>query len=125
MMVIEEKEGIKKVVPTKVGIWLDSRLRGNDRLLFRSLKFFIQLFQIFFTRIICSLKNANIIYNCPSILRTHLGCIRRHQVLSDHHGVENFSIGPLDRKSTRLNSSHSSISYAVFCLTKQCPSSTA
>src|SRR3989338_11063475 len=24
--------------------------------------------------------------------------------------------GPLDRKSTRLNSSHSSISYAVFCL---------
>src|SRR2546430_13222249 len=24
--------------------------------------------------------------------------------------------GPLDRKSTRLNSSHSQISYAVFCL---------
>src|SRR6267143_3442126 len=33
--------------------------------------------------------------------------------------------GPLDRKSTRLNSSHSSISYAVFCLKKkkttECP----
>src|SRR5689334_23951929 len=29
-------------------------------------------------------------------------------------------IGPrLDRKSTRLNSSHSSISYAVFCLKKK------
>src|SRR5438309_6357946 len=26
---------------------------------------------------------------------------------------------PLDRKSTRLNSSHSSISYAVFCLKKK------
>src|SRR5689334_23495027 len=26
---------------------------------------------------------------------------------------------PIDRKSTRLNSSHSSISYAVFCLKKQ------
>src|SRR2546430_12692492 len=26
---------------------------------------------------------------------------------------------PLDRKSTRLNSSHSQISYAVFCLKKQ------
>src|SRR5689334_24063728 len=26
------------------------------------------------------------------------------------------SVGRLDRKSTRLNSSHSSISYAVFCL---------
>src|SRR5256885_7230997 len=28
---------------------------------------------------------------------------------------------PLDRKSTRLNSSHLVISYAVFCLTKQEP----
>src|SRR2546430_13722379 len=27
--------------------------------------------------------------------------------------------GILDRKSTRLNSSHSQISYAVFCLTKK------
>src|ERR1035437_6800337 len=26
----------------------------------------------------------------------------------------------LDRKSTRLNSSHANISYAVFCLNKQC-----
>src|SRR5688572_21817285 len=30
-----------------------------------------------------------------------------------------FSIGSLDRKSTRLNSSHSQISYAVFCLKKK------
>src|SRR5689334_23500803 len=29
------------------------------------------------------------------------------------------AIGKLDRKSTRLNSSHSSISYAVFCLKKK------
>src|SRR5688572_31832728 len=27
--------------------------------------------------------------------------------------------GPIDRKSTRLNSSHSQISYAVFCLKKK------
>src|SRR3712207_8276916 len=27
----------------------------------------------------------------------------------------------LDRKSTRLNSSHANISYAVFCLKKKCP----
>src|SRR5690348_17665564 len=27
--------------------------------------------------------------------------------------------GPIDRKSTRLNSSHPSISYAVFCLKKK------
>src|SRR6202051_5263707 len=33
-----------------------------------------------------------------------------------------FYVGTLDRKSTRLNSSHMSISYAVFCLkkNKQC-----
>src|SRR2546430_10059784 len=29
------------------------------------------------------------------------------------------SAGPVDRKSTRLNSSHSQISYAVFCLKKK------
>src|SRR3712207_7258953 len=29
------------------------------------------------------------------------------------------SIGVLDRKSTRLNSSHANISYAVFCLKKK------
>src|SRR3712207_7189410 len=28
-------------------------------------------------------------------------------------------MGPLDRKSTRLNSSHANISYAVFCLKKK------
>src|SRR5207245_3099208 len=28
-------------------------------------------------------------------------------------------LGPSDRKSTRLNSSHGSISYAVFCLKKK------
>src|SRR2546429_7288683 len=28
-------------------------------------------------------------------------------------------LGPLDRKSTRLNSSHGYISYAVFCLKKK------
>src|SRR3712207_8805899 len=28
-------------------------------------------------------------------------------------------IGPKDRKSTRLNSSHANISYAVFCLKKK------
>src|SRR5690348_18458512 len=30
-----------------------------------------------------------------------------------------FAVAPLDRKSTRLNSSHPSISYAVFCLKKK------
>src|SRR5688572_31436217 len=30
-----------------------------------------------------------------------------------------FDLAPADRKSTRLNSSHSQISYAVFCLKKK------
>src|SRR5438876_6499638 len=34
-------------------------------------------------------------------------------------GVQDDAAGPGDRKSTRLNSSHPSISYAVFCLKKK------
>src|SRR5947209_12517959 len=38
-------------------------------------------------------------------------------------GILNFlGIDLLDRKSTRLNSSHANISYAVFCLKKKSPS---
>src|SRR2546427_8165255 len=43
--------------------------------------------------------------------------IRSHVRLPlHHHGREHVL---LDRKSTRLNSSHSQISYAVFCLKKK------
>src|SRR6267143_6015078 len=42
----------------------------------------------------------------------------------DRYGLDGFAPGDViimnqDRKSTRLNSSHSSISYAVFCLKKK------
>src|SRR5687768_18411879 len=38
----------------------------------------------------------------------------------DHRMVgRRAAVGPLDRKSTRLNSSHGYISYAVFCLKKK------
>src|SRR5437868_13093978 len=55
----------------------------------------------------------------------HLDCLRlrvRHQLDARHHGgggcrAERDLAG--DRKSTRLNSSHVSISYAVFCLKKK------
>src|SRR3712207_8451568 len=45
-------------------------------------------------------------------------------VLADQLGVDFFGVGEhhradLDRKSTRLNSSHANISYAVFCLKKK------
>src|SRR5207249_6521880 len=52
------------------------------------------------------------------LLRMH-----RETVLVFAGGVEQLARGPeredRDRKSTRLNSSHVSISYAVFCLHKQ------
>src|SRR2546427_13288640 len=35
------------------------------------------------------------------------------------HGVVGHLLDTVDRKSTRLNSSHSQISYAVFCLKKK------
>src|SRR5688572_31103366 len=42
--------------------------------------------------------------------------IDRSRRADRHPGSEH---GPEDRKSTRLNSSHSQISYAVFCLKKK------
>src|SRR2546426_9230228 len=46
--------------------------------------------------------------------RAHL---QLQQLLANLVGVE--AVGALDRKSTRLNSSHLVISYAVFCLKKK------
>src|SRR2546430_12829311 len=45
----------------------------------------------------------------------HRGCRRTRE--SQHHAVGTDDVR--DRKSTRLNSSHSQISYAVFCLKKK------
>src|SRR2546427_11174601 len=41
-----------------------------------------------------------------------------HLGLGEHAGHQRVAMGS-DRKSTRLNSSHSQISYAVFCLKKK------
>src|SRR2546427_9269650 len=43
---------------------------------------------------------------------------RRREIEPVHRGTGGEG-GPQDRKSTRLNSSHSQISYAVFCLKKK------
>src|SRR5438477_5325984 len=42
-----------------------------------------------------------------------------HLFLADHARARGLRRGREDRKSTRLNSSHMSISYAVFCLKKK------
>src|SRR5439155_12985271 len=45
---------------------------------------------------------------------------------SGYGGFTNFADPVVDRKSTRLNSSHVAISYAVFCLKKKiCPTTAA
>src|SRR2546430_9995199 len=46
-------------------------------------------------------------------------CCRRHTAHSKRAGLGHGFNQYLDRKSTRLNSSHSQISYAVFCLKKK------
>src|SRR5438477_862292 len=50
--------------------------------------------------------------NCASEMKRH----RRREPADDRYCLEIFR---RDRKSTRLNSSHMSISYAVFCLKKK------
>src|SRR5690625_5369322 len=54
----------------------------------------------------------------PGDLRRQQLCLQAHRGLDGAHGP---AVGPWapDRKSTRLNSSHVAISYAVFCLKKK------
>src|SRR5947209_14721133 len=47
----------------------------------------------------------------------HVGVMRRRRVRIEQHDRDLFV--HLDRKSTRLNSSHANISYAVICLKKK------
>src|SRR5438270_1141534 len=58
----------------------------------------------------------------PAAQRPKTGELRLqgHQPVGHHRLVEGAELAGLrDRKSTRLNSSHSQISYAVFCLKKK------
>src|SRR5262245_31740218 len=50
-----------------------------------------------------------------SVISAGVGYMTQAKVLSEYKGVK---LG-IDRKSTRLNSSHLGISYAVFCLKKK------
>src|SRR2546426_9263187 len=47
------------------------------------------------------------------------GVAEAHEASALHRGVDVEHSGERDRKSTRLNSSHLVISYAVFCLKKK------
>src|SRR5256885_8639490 len=57
----------------------------------------------------------------PGLLQAHRGCVDLGE-LGLEIGAQGVSVAvpvALDRKSTRLNSSHLVISYAVFCLKKK------
>src|SRR5690349_23872152 len=55
-----------------------------------------------------------------AIPRIHRMCSRHEKLLAPSLGAGSFWVtGHGDRKSTRLNSSHVEISYAVFCLKKK------
>src|SRR3712207_9375761 len=51
--------------------------------------------------------------------RTHAGICSRHRDAPPPERGRVASLKRADRKSTRLNSSHANISYAVFCLKKK------
>src|SRR5207245_10009590 len=57
----------------------------------------------------------------PIWIDVHRAVREKERLLRQHQHVDAADVPParLDRKSTRLNSSHGSISYAVFCLKKK------
>src|SRR3712207_8037401 len=56
----------------------------------------------------------------PRVRRGERSPRRRRGVQLEHRDVRALdTIAQIDRKSTRLNSSHANISYAVFCLKKK------
>src|SRR2546430_8515628 len=62
------------------------------------------------------------LHDALPILKRHVLQDRHPRVVLERHIVELHFTGEVefqDRKSTRLNSSHSQISYAVFCLKKK------
>src|SRR3712207_8502675 len=85
--------------------------------LFRSLALFILMPLVLGTRILDeeNVIVAMTIYTVALLTRTvadALGAVPDDVVAA----ATAMGLGPLDRKSTRLNSSHANISYAVFCL---------
>src|SRR3989475_9565775 len=54
-----------------------------------------------------------------AVLEDAIDCYQKYAHSRDPRGRQMFDEAREDRKSTRLNSSHSQISYAVFCLKKK------
>src|SRR3712207_7199373 len=55
----------------------------------------------------------------PDVLAYLVGVDARNELVLGREHEERRAVERVDRKSTRLNSSHANISYAVFCLKKK------
>src|SRR2546430_9130443 len=69
-----------------------------------------------FRSVLAGYDASNRSYNSPADRPNSTGV---NAALSGDNANRFFDTSQLDRKSTRLNSSHSQISYAVFCLKKK------
>src|SRR2546427_2359731 len=75
---------------------------------------------VFFFFLMIRRPPRSTLFPYTTLFRSSLGGSTVHLLLivDDPRGVVERAVA-LDRKSTRLNSSHSQISYAVFCLKKK------
>src|SRR5690625_7699009 len=66
-------------------------------------------------------RSSDLSYKKPSIVSANAVDFHCRRTLSLYNSTRSTSVQEdhLDRKSTRLNSSHVAISYAVFCLKKK------
>src|SRR5207244_6793627 len=65
-------------------------------------------------------RKSGVGYYCEELLKAMLAANHEDQFfVFSHQRLETKQTTPGDRKSTRLNSSHQIISYAVFCLKKK------
>src|SRR2546426_2603826 len=67
-------------------------------------------------------ERADLVAQPARFLELEIGCGLAHllfQILDVRAQIVADHVRPVDRKSTRLNSSHLVISYAVFCLKKK------
>src|SRR3989449_6302189 len=62
-----------------------------------------------------TLFRSGVILTITMVLITAMAIVRERE----RGTLEQLIVTPIDRKSTRLNSSHGYISYAVFCLKKK------
>src|SRR2546430_11249190 len=73
-----------------------------------------------YTTLFRSYVNGYLVFFNMNICRNNMEDIRQlTEYAHDHRIATDYHINETDRKSTRLNSSHSQISYAVFCLKKK------